>query len=69
MSEEDKILYFVSFCIEQYKTTHEMKGSKVADLFAKKGVIDYLEKNYDVLHTQSANWLVNDIDNFLKNER
>lgn len=45
-----------------------MKGSKVADLFAKKGVIDYLEKNYDVLHTQSANWLVNDIDNFLKKE-
>ena len=46
-----------------------MKGSKVADLFTKEGVIDYLEKNYDVLHTQSANWLVNDIDNFLKNER
>lgn len=52
MTKEDKILFFVSFCIEQYKTTHEMKGSKVADLFAKEGGIDYLEKNYDVLHTQ-----------------
>lgn len=66
MSDEDKRLYFVSFCIEQYKTSHGMEGSKVADLFNKKGVTDYLENNYDVLHTQGANWLVAEIDEYLK---
>lgn len=68
MSEEDKKLYFVSFCIEKYKTVHNMNGSKVADLFERNGVTDYLESNYEVLHTQGADWLVEDIDSYLKNK-
>lgn len=66
MSEEDKKLYFISFCIEKYKSSHNMEGAKVADLFEKKGVTDYLENNYDVLHTQGADWLVSDIDEYLR---
>lgn len=69
MADEDNKLYFISFCIEQYKTSHNMEGSKVANLFNKKGVSDYLEDNYNVLHTQSADWLVADIDDFLKQRR
>lgn len=69
MSEKEKKLYFVSFCIEQYKTSHDMDGAKVAHLFEREGVSNYLEENYDVLHTQGAEWLVADIDDYIKQKR
>lgn len=37
-------------------------------LFDKYAVTDYLVDNYEVLHTQSAQWLVEDIDDFLKDK-
>lgn len=69
MSTADQnILYFVSFCIEQYKHVKGLDGSVVMDLFEKNGVLNYLSDNFDVLHTQGANWLVEEIDEFLKNK-
>lgn len=66
MSDNDNRLYFVAFCIEQYKASHKMSGADVARLFDREGVDNYLEDNYDVLHTQGASWLVADIDDYIK---
>ena len=30
------------------------------------GVLDYLEENYEVLHTQSRQWLMEEIDDFIE---
>lgn len=35
-------------------------------LFEKYGVLDYLSENFDVLHTVGENYIVNDIDEYLK---
>ena len=64
-TEMDKS-YFVSFCIEQYKAARGMEGAAVAELFYRKGVSDYLSTHFDVLHTQSRQWLIEEIDEFLK---
>jgi len=58
--------YFVAFCIEQYKAVAGLDGSAVAELFYRKGVTDYLSDNFDVLHTQSRQWLMEEIDEYLK---
>lgn len=50
--ELDKI-FFVTFCIEQYKHEHNMTGKEVADLFSQQGALTYLEENFEILHTQS----------------
>ena len=60
---------FVVFCIEYYKDKENLSGRDVYDLFDKYGVIDYLEKGYDVLHTQGKDWLMEDIDKYLENRR
>lgn len=59
--------YFLTFCIEQYKHLKNMNGAEVKELFDNKGVSDYLIQNYDVLHTQGREWLLDDIDTFIKN--
>ncbi len=70
MSKKDiDIAYFVSFCIEQYKKHIKLKGETVSKLFFKNDVVDYLSANYDILHTQSSQWLIEEIDNFLEGRR
>jgi len=66
--KEIDILYFVSFCAENYKKHRDMKGYEVMALFDKYHVTEYLYDNYDVLHTQGASWLMQEIDEFLKDK-
>ena len=60
------ILYFVSFCIEQYKMHKGISGNETMKLFDQYGVTDYLANHFDVLHTQGAKWLMQEIDDFIK---
>ena len=43
-----------------------LSGSEALELFDKNGVTEYLAKHYDVLHTQGASWLMQDIDEYIK---
>lgn len=60
--------YFITFCIEQYKVHARMDGAVVAEMFFQKGVVDYLSENFEVLHTQSKQWLMEEIDNYIKSQ-
>ncbi len=64
----DNISYFIAFCIEQYKTAKGLQGEDVAKLFFDKGVDNYLSDNYEVLHTQSHQWLIEEIDEYLNRQ-
>ena len=57
--KELDIAYFVSFCIEQYKVS----------IFDRYGVTEYLSANFDVLHTQSRQWLLEEIDDFIQQRK
>lgn len=70
MSEKDTdIVYFISFCLEQYKVYKQLSGTEVSELFDQYHVYDYLTDNYDVLHTQGHQWLNLDIDQFIKERK
>ena len=60
-------LEFVSFCIEQYKKAANMGGREVEQLFCQRGVITFLLDNYEVLHTQSAQFIQEEIVEYLNN--
>ena len=57
--------YFISFCIEQYAHRQKMTGPEVATLFDQQGLLRYLSANFDVLHSQSAQWIMEDIDEYI----
>ena len=69
MSDAKQIakLEFVSFCIEQYKKTANLGGKEVEQLFEKHGVISFLFDHYEILHTQSAQSIQAEIEEYLKN--
>lgn len=59
------IAYFLSFCIEQYKEAKHLSGAEAAKIFDKYGVLEYLEKHFEPLHSQSRQWILEDIDEFI----
>lgn len=63
--KKQDIAYFLSFCIEQYKNEKEMNGAEVLETFARYGVLDYLNNHFEILHTQSRQWILEDIDEFI----
>lgn len=70
MDGRDKdIALFVSFCIEEYGVAKGMTGTQALDLFSKYGVVDYLCKCFEPLHTQGRQWLIDEIDEFIEARR
>ena len=58
---------FVAFCIEQYKHTTQKSGSDIYNLFDKHDVISFLIDNYEILHTQGAQSIKHEIEQYIKN--
>jgi hypothetical protein len=63
------ITYFISFCIEQYMNAKGINEDEVIATFSEYGVFDYLKDYFEVLHTQSRQWIVADIEEFINNRK
>lgn len=59
---DESIPMFITFAIEQYKNFRGISGIEAASILSETGVLRHLEEYYDVLHTQSAPWLVAEMD-------
>jgi hypothetical protein len=59
---QEKIIEFASFCIEEYKFRHHLAGDFVVKLFEENKIIDFLIDNYEILHTQSKQYIQEEID-------
>lgn len=59
---------FSIFCIENVAKKLEISGEETYDLITKKSdILDgYIIPNYDILHTQSKDYIVNDIIEYMK---
>ena len=64
--KEQDIAYFLSFCIEQYKNEKRMTGTEAMNFLNRYGVLEYLAEHFEILHTQSRQWILADIDEFNK---
>ena len=62
-------LEFVAFCIEQYKMATKQTGCEVEQMFSQRGVIKFLIDHYEVLHTQSAQFIQEEIGEYLNNHQ
>ncbi len=59
------IAFFVSFCLEEYKMAKKISGEEALGVFSQYGLIDYLSQNFEVLHTQSPQWLLEEVEEFI----
>ncbi len=59
------IACFISFCIEQYMNEKNINEDEVVSIFSEHNILDYLNEHYEVLHTQSRQWLIAEIDEII----
>ena len=63
--KKQDIAYFLSFCIEQYKNEPHISGNDAMEMLNGYGVLEYLKDHYEILHTQSRQWILEDIENYI----
>lgn len=66
MSKEGK---FLIYCIEIYKTSKNMNGKTVMELFTRYRVPEYIIAYYEALHTTGIEYTVDDIDLYIKSRQ
>ena len=66
---EQDIAYFVSWCIEEYKSVIRLGGAATMELFDRYGILPYLANNFEVLHTQSRQWIMEEITEQLEQRK
>ena len=57
------------FCIERYSIKQGKNPLEVYSLFERKEVTDYLKGNFDILHTQGEEYILEEIELYLKKRR
>lgn len=64
------VLEFAIFCIENVANELKITGDEAFVLLAKKTSIldEYIIANYDILHTQGREYIVNDVIDCMKNK-
>lgn len=63
------IAFFLAFCIEQYMNEKRLSHEEAMSLFTEFGVLDYLAEHFEILHTQSRQWIIEDIDEYIKERK
>lgn len=66
----DDELYFVVYCVTALSCNLNISASEVYELITKKTKIldEYIIKYYDILHTQSEDYIVQEIIKLLKDK-
>ena len=64
-----KELPFLVLCIEEYKHDKGLTGVEVMELFARYAVCDYIQAFYEVLHTMSIPYILNDVDEYIRSRQ
>lgn len=57
---------FLIFCTEQYKSAKNLTGKQVSELFTRYGVWEYIYSCFEALHTTGVNYIIEDIDLYIK---
>lgn len=63
----DKILNFITYCISLLSQALKMPQSEVYRRLRSSGILyDYIVPSYDILHTFSSRYLLEDLTDFMK---
>ena len=65
---DPKALEFALYCVEMYAQKHAVSGADVMKRFTAYGVLDFIDKHYEVLHTQGCEYILSEIDRYLGKE-
>lgn len=63
------VFEFYTYCLENYAIRKKISGMRAWVLFKELGVDDYVIDNYDLLHTQGLEYVLDDIQRFINRRK
>lgn len=60
---------FLIYCVATYKNAKRLTGKLVSELFTRYHIGEYVYECFGALHTTGANYIVQDIDLFIKSRQ
>lgn len=63
------MLLFLIFCLENYKDDKCIYAEEALFIFNKYNVIEYIEEVYESLHTQGKEYIMEEIDLYINNQK
>ena len=75
ISLDDALVYiyvnpmYKPYCLENYAISKRISGLSAWTIFKESGADDYVIENYDLLHTQGLEYLLDDIQRFIKRRK
>jgi len=60
-------IWFLASCVELYKDEKGLSGQAAYNYLRKTGALDFIIKCWDGLHTTSPLYVVDSIDEYIKN--
>lgn len=67
--DNEKILLFKVFCIENYRESKKMSAEETLSLFSDHEVFDFLKNNYEILHTQDTKYILDTIKTYISKKK
>ena len=61
----DAVFEFYTYCLENYAIRNQISGMRAWVAFKESGADDYVIDNYDLLHTQGLEYVLDDIRRFI----
>ena len=69
-TEVDRAVFeFYTYCLENYATRKQISGMRAWVLFKETGADEYVIDNYDLLHTQGIDYVLDDIQRFINKRK
>ena len=65
----EQVFEFYAYCLENYATRKRVSGMQAWVLFKETGANEYVIDNYDLLHTQGVDYILDDIQRFINKRR
>lgn len=60
-----EVFEFYAYCLENYAICKNISGLRAWVLFKESGADDYIIDNYDLLHTQGVEYVIDDIQRII----
>lgn len=66
---DPELLLFKMFCLESYREAEQLSAENVLLLFSRSGTWQFLEKHFEVLHTQGEEYIVDTIRDYIRKKK
>ena len=69
MEVPKEVFEFYTYCLENYATRKQISGMRAWVIFKESGADEYIIENYDLLHTQGIEYVLDDIQRFINRRK